>query len=100
VGFGTISLMNASTPSLAAGDRLCVTQQMPMGGRTWSTTIEGELIRCRQAKTGSWFAGSRDGRLWLDRLELRLDDGELVLLNLDQLSVVRRCDGQDSDVGM
>ncbi|MDP6987203.1 MAG: hypothetical protein QGG74_04075 [Phycisphaerales bacterium] len=92
--------MSTDTPPLAAGDRLCVTQQMSLGSRIWSTTIEGELIRCEQAKTGSWFAASRDGRLWLDRLELRLDDGELVLLNLDQLSVVRRCDGQDSDGGM
>ena len=31
---------------------------------------------------------SRDDRLWLDRLELRLDDGELAVLNLDQYSVI------------
>ena len=29
-------------------------------------------------------------QLWLDRLELRRDDGELVILNLDQYSVIER----------
>ena len=35
-----------------------------------------------------WFAHAKDDRYWLDRLELRLDDGEIAILNLDQYSVV------------
>jgi major membrane immunogen (membrane-anchored lipoprotein) len=41
-----------------------------------------------QSKTGSWFAHSKDDRLWLDRLEVTKDDGEIVTLNLDRYSVV------------
>ena len=63
---------------------------MPLRDRTWSTAVEGEVIRFRQAKTGSWFTHSRDDRFWLDRLELRCEDGELVVLNLDQYSVMER----------
>ena len=72
----------------APGTRLRVTQQTPLRDRTWTNAVEGVVLRCRQAKTGSWFAHSKDDQLWLDRLELRLDDGEIAVLNLDQYSVV------------
>jgi hypothetical protein len=78
--------MHTTPPSI--GSNVRVTQQMPLRDRTWSTAVVGTVIRFRQAKTGSWFSHSRDGQLWLDRLELRCDDGELVVLNLDQYSVV------------
>jgi len=54
--------------------------------------VEGEIVRFRQAQTGSWFAHARGDRLWLDRLELRADDGELIVLNLDQFSVIETVD--------
>ena len=40
------------------------------------------MLRARQAETGSWFAHSRNDRLWLDRLEIQKDDGEITTLNL------------------
>lgn len=70
------------------GRRVRVTQQIAQREAGWTNTVEGVVERCRQAKTGSWFAHAKDDQLWLDRLELRLDDGELVTLNLDQYSVV------------
>ena len=59
-----------------------------MGTGTTTTTVEGEILRFGQQKTGSWYAHAKDDRLWLDRLELRKDDGELVTCNLDQYSRV------------
>ena len=70
------------------GQRVRVTQQIPFAQKTQTTVIEGEVLRAGQQKTGSWFAHSRDKKLWLDRLELRRDDGEIVHLNLDQYSKV------------
>ena len=70
------------------GQRVRVVQQMPQRDRTWTNAVEGVVTRYQQAKTGSWYAHARDDQLWLDRLELRLDDGEIVILNLDQYSVV------------
>ena len=68
-----------------------MTQQLPRGAETaWSTTTEGVVLRARQAETGSWLVHSRNDRLWLDRLEIQKDDGEITTLNLDQLSVVQR----------
>ncbi|MBM4007682.1 MAG: hypothetical protein FJ292_09030 [Planctomycetes bacterium] len=74
--------------AFAPGTRVRVTQQMPQTHTVWSTRVEGTVVRWRQDRTGSWFAHGKDDRVWLDRLELRRDDGELVTLNLDQWSMI------------
>jgi hypothetical protein len=70
------------------GKRVRVTQQIAQRDRVWTNTTEGVITRFQQAKTCSWFAHAKDDQLWLDRLELRQDDGELTILNLDQFSVI------------
>lgn len=70
------------------GARVRVTQQIPHRDVAWTSPVEGVITRYRQAKTGSWFAHARDDQLWLDRLELRFDDGELTILNLDRYAVI------------
>jgi hypothetical protein len=70
------------------GTRVRVTQQIAQRDQAWTNAIEGVITRYQQAKTGSWFAHAKDDRLWLDRLELRMDDGEVTILNLDQFSVI------------
>lgn len=79
------------TPSLSkyqAGQRVRVTQQTPRQSGPLAISVEGTIVRFGQAKTGSWFAHSKDDKLWLDRLEIRKDDGELVVMNLDRYSRV------------
>ncbi len=76
------------TTALTPGTRVRVTQQLPQTHTVWSTAVEGVVVRYRQAQTGSWFAHAKGDRLWLDRLELKKDDGELVALNLDRYSVI------------
>ena len=82
--------MNVILPPV--GTRIRVTQQTTLRDRTWSEAIEGEITQFHQAETGSWFAHALGDRFWLDRLELRLDDGELMVLNLDQFSVLEIID--------
>ncbi len=72
----------------APGARVRVTQQLPHRDQTWVNTVEGVITRYQQAKTGSWFAHARGDQLWLDRLEVELDDGEVVILNLDRYTVI------------
>jgi len=48
----------------------------------------GTIVDFQQKPTGSWFAHYKDNKLWLDRLTLKKDDGEITTLNLDQFSVV------------
>jgi len=82
--------MALATTLYQPGKRVRVTQQLPHRDQSWSSVVEGVITRYRQAKTGSWFAHAKDDQLWLDRLELRLDDGEIVTLNLDQYSVIEQ----------
>lgn len=80
-----------SSTLYAPGQRVRVTQQVPKlgnAGETLSITVEGTIVSFEQTKTGSWYAHSRDNKLWLDRLQLKKDDGEVVVLNLDKYSSV------------
>ncbi|MDX2147149.1 MAG: hypothetical protein SFZ23_06465 [Planctomycetota bacterium] len=74
------------------GTRVRIIQQVPHlgnGSPTFATRpVEGVVVRFYQATTGSWFAHSKSGKLWLDRVEVQKDDGERVVCNLDQYSRV------------
>lgn len=88
------------TTNYQPGKRVRVTQQVPRRDGAWTESVEGIVTRFQQAKTGSWFAHSKDDKLWLDRLELRLDDGEITILNLDQYTSIEVIDPEvssDSD---
>ena len=80
--------MSLESTAFAPGTRVRVTQQLPAVRRVSTTSLTGTVVRYRQSQTGSWFAHALHDRLWLDRLELRLDDGEVTVLNLDQYTVV------------
>ena len=75
-----------ASDSIRPGQRVTVTQQVQLKG--WTTTVTGVVEAVEQRKTGSWFAHSKDDRLWLDRLVLKKDDGEIVVCNLDRYSRV------------
>jgi hypothetical protein len=71
---------------LVPGTQVKVTQQIAARDRTWTSDIRGTVVSYNQKQTGSWFAHSRGDRLWLDRLTLRLPDGEITSLILDEFS--------------
>lgn len=65
------------------GQKVAVIQQILQRDEVWTARVVGEVVRCGQRKTGSWYAHSKDDKLWLDRLVLRKEDGEIVELSLD-----------------
>jgi len=71
------------TPQLTPGTRVRVIQQIPQTDRVWTTVVEGTVVSFRQAQTGAWFAHGKDHKFWLDRLEIRTDDGEIFDCILD-----------------
>jgi len=71
------------------GQRVVVTQQIAQRDEVWTSHVTGEIIRYEQRKTGSWYAGAKDDKLWLDRLTLRKDDGEIVVCHLDPYTHVQ-----------
>ncbi|MEZ6164748.1 MAG: flavodoxin-dependent (E)-4-hydroxy-3-methylbut-2-enyl-diphosphate synthase [Phycisphaerales bacterium] len=84
--------MNEAAQQYTIGSRVRVTQTLSHGEDLSAFVVEGEILRMGQQKTGSWYAHARDKKLWLDRLELRKDDGEIVVMNLDQRSTVEVID--------
>ena len=91
-GSYTAQPMSLEMSAFPAGTRIRVTQQLPAVRHVSTTTIEGTVLRYRQSETGSWFAHSQHDRLWLDRLEIQKDDGEITVLNLDQYTVIAPSD--------
>jgi hypothetical protein len=73
---------------LVPGAKVKVIQQIAARDYSWASEIAGTVIEYQQQETGSWYAHSKNDRLWLDRLTLRLPDGEITTLNLDKFSAV------------
>lgn len=96
-------IVPASAPKdmvdLRPGSRIRITQQIAKGDGVWTTAVEGVVVAFGQAKTGSWFAHSKGDRLWLDRVELRRDDGEIVVCSLDQLSRIEVIEAAPAEGG-
>ena len=80
--------MSHATDTFTPGQRVQIKQQIPQRDDVWVTAFEGQVVKSEQRKTGSWFAGSKHDKLWLDRLIIRKDDGEIIYVNLDQYTHV------------
>src|SRR3954463_15918473 len=69
---------------LKPGAKVKVTQQIAARDYTWTSDVAGIVVDFQQKQTGSWFAHSKNDKLWLDRPVIRKTDGELTTLNLDE----------------
>lgn len=72
------------------GTRVRVTQQISGRHFAFRTPVEGTVINATAKPTGSWFAHGEADKLWLNRVVLRKDDGEVSTLNLDEHSRIER----------
>lgn len=77
---------------LTPGTRVKVIQQIAARHYAWPRQVIGTVVEFQQKPTGSWFAHAKDDRLWLDRLVLRKDDGEITTLNLDDYTAIEFLD--------
>ena len=79
---------DALRDKIRPGAKVRVTQQIAARDYAWTSDVTGTVMEYEQKQTGSWFAHSKNDKLWLDRLLLKKDDGELTTLNLDDYSHV------------
>jgi hypothetical protein len=84
--------MSQPTDQFQPGQRVKVVQQIPQRDEVWATEIVGTVVSYEQRQSGSWFAHAKGHRIWLDRLVLRKDDGEIVICNLDSYSHIELLD--------
>ena len=74
---------------LVPGAKVKVIQQIAARDHSWSSEVSGTIVQFQQKQTGSWYAHSKNDKLWLDRLTLVKPDGEITTLNLDEFSDVK-----------
>jgi hypothetical protein len=79
---------DAIRKNLRPGVRVKVTQQIAARHYALTSEVTGTVLEYEQKQTGSWYAHSKNDKLWLDRLLIRKADGELTTLNLDDYSHV------------
>ena len=75
------------------GKRVRITQCVDRREGVWSGDVIGTIVSLALQKTGSWHAHGKDAKLWLRRILLRKDDGELTTLTLDRSTRVEELDG-------
>lgn len=73
---------------LSPGRRVRITQQIPRLSGSNRAQVVGVVLSSEPQKSGSWFAHGKDNKVWVHRVKLEKDDGEIVYLNLDNYSVV------------
>ena len=84
---------------LKPGARVKVTQQIAARDYSWQTDVRGTVVKYQQKQTGSWFAHSKNDKLWLDRLVIKKDDGEITTLNLDEYTHIEVESGATAAAG-
>ena len=83
--------------SLTPGSRVRITKQVARQGNALTISVTGSVVAYEQRKTGSWYAHSKDDKLWLDRLEIEKDDGEIYICNVDNQTVIELLSDADAD---
>lgn len=83
--------------TLVPGCRVRITKQVARQGACLTNSVEGTVVKAEQRKTGSWFAHSKDDKLWLDRLEITKDDGEVYVCNVDAHTVIEVISSEGTD---
>jgi hypothetical protein len=70
-----------------------VTQQIPRHESTVTAVVTGKVVRQERQPSGSWYARNARNKVWLDRLVIQKDDGEISILNLDEYTAVEVVQG-------
>lgn len=88
--------LNAAQQTLvfAPGTRIRITQQIPQRDQVFAKAIEGIVLRQERQSSGSWFARNKNDLVWLDRLILQKDDGEISIFNLDEYTRIEVLTGE------
>lgn len=70
------------------GQRIRLRQRIERREGDWHNETVGTVMAIKQEKTGSWYAHSKDNFLWLRRIQLKKDDGEITTLTADRFTSI------------
>jgi hypothetical protein len=66
------------------GQRIRVFQEIERREGNWTHETAGTVLAVSAEPTGSWHARGKDDRLWLTRIRLRKDNGEVTTIVSDR----------------
>ncbi len=75
---------------LVPGDRVEVDHLVTVGARKWKTKTVGTVVRTERMRHGLHFQRNFDDKVFNDLILLRLPDGELTTVTLDEFTSLRR----------
>jgi len=76
--------------ALRPGDRVEIEHLVTVGRRSWKTVVRGEVVATDRTRHGKHFRRNFDDKVFSDAIVLRLPDGELTTLTLDEFSRIVR----------
>lgn len=75
---------------LQPGDRVELRHRVLVGFRSWDTVTRGQVVRTERRRHGLHFRRSGDDKVFSDLIVLRLADGELTTVTLDEFSELKK----------
>jgi hypothetical protein len=82
----TRELLNELTP----GDRIEVVHQVKVGLKQWTTTTVGTVEEVARRRHGLHFRRNVDDKVFSDEIKLRLDDGTVTTVRIDEFTDVKK----------
>ncbi|HEY4311247.1 MAG TPA: hypothetical protein VGN12_17485 [Pirellulales bacterium] len=75
---------------LKPGDRIEVLHQVKVGQKIWNTKTVGTVVRFERRRHGLHFRRNVDDKAFSDLVVLKLADGSLTTVTMDEFSQLRR----------
>jgi hypothetical protein len=75
---------------LEPGTWIEVTHTVKVGLKSWTTTVQGEVMRVERRRQGLHFRRNLDDKAFSDLIVLRHADGTLTTLTMDEYTDIRR----------
>lgn len=75
---------------LQPGDRVEVTHEVKVGMKSWETQTVGTVERYERRRHGLHYRRNPDDKVYSDLIVLRLEDGSLTTVTLDEFSSLRK----------
>ena len=76
--------------ALAPGDRVEIVHEVKVGLSRWNATTVGTVDRVERRRHGLHFRRNADDKVFSDMIVLKLDDGSLTTITLDEFTTLRK----------
>ncbi len=80
----------AQVNSLQSGDRIEVVHEVKVGLKRWNATTRGTVDRIERRRHGLHFRRNPDDKVFSDLIVLKLDDGSLTTISVDEFTELRK----------